>query len=125
MALVRLCLEPKISKCSLSWIRSVFSYVLKQVSYVTFSEKKLDYLCNWKSEINNVCNMVEGHCLQAMKTVPHYANSCFDWLISGQQSDNPLREATSILSGKYKRFTFVRPVPKWVDKILHKHYKIE
>ena len=31
--------------------------------------KKLDYLCNCKSEISNVCNAVEGHCLQAMKIV--------------------------------------------------------
>ena len=61
------------------------------------------------SEISNVCNMVEGLRLQAMKIVNYYANSCFDWLISGQHSDNPLREATFILSGKYKRFTFVHP----------------
>ena len=51
-----------------------------------------------------------GHCLQAMKIVHHYANSCFDWLIFGQQSVNPSREAISILSGKHKRFTFVHPV---------------
>ena len=54
--------------------------------------------------------MVEGHCLQALKIVHYYANGSFDWLIFGQQSDNPLREAISILSGKYKRFTFVHPV---------------
>ena len=53
--------------------------------------------------------MVEGLRLQVMKIVHYYASSCFSWLISGQQSDNPLREATSILSGKYKRFTFVYP----------------
>ena len=53
--------------------------------------------------------MVKGLRLQAMKIVRYYANSCFDWLISGQQSDSLLREATSILSGKYKRFTFVHP----------------
>ena len=53
--------------------------------------------------------MVEGLHLHAMKIVHYYANSCFDWPISGQQSDNPLREATYILSGKYKRFTFVHP----------------
>ena len=82
----------------------------EQVSVVTLSEKKLDYLCNCKSEISNVCNVVEGHCLQTMKIVHYYANGCFDWLISGQQSDNPLREAISILSGKYKRFTFVHLV---------------
>ena len=40
----------------------------------------------------------------------HHANGHFAWLISGQQSVNPLREAISILSGKYKRFTFVNPV---------------
>ena len=51
--------------------------------------------------------MVEGLRLQAMKIMHYYANSCFDRLISGQQIDNPLREATSILSGKYKRFTIV------------------
>ena len=36
----------------------------------------------------------------------------FDWLISGQQGVDPWREAISILSGKYKRFTFVHPVQK-------------
>ena len=54
--------------------------------------------------------MVESHCHQAMKIVHCYASGCFDWLISGQQSDNLLREAISILSGKYERFTFVHPV---------------
>ena len=72
----------------------------------------MDYLCfsNYKSEIRNVCNAVEGHCLQAMKTLHHHANGCLDWLISGQYSVNLLREVSSILSGKYKRFTFVHPV---------------
>ena len=45
-----------------------------------------------------------------MKIVYHYANSCFDWWISEHQSVNPWREAISILSSKYKRFTFVHPV---------------
>ena len=53
---------------------------------------------------------MEGHCLQAMKIVHHNANGCVDWLISGHQSVNPSSEAISILSGKYKRFTFVHPV---------------
>ena len=53
--------------------------------------------------------MVKGLRLQAVIIVRYYAKSCFDWLISRQASDNPLREATSILSGKYKRFTFVDP----------------
>ena len=43
--------------------------------------------------------------------VHHYANSCFDWLISGKQSVNPWGEAISTLSGKYKRLTFVHSVP--------------
>ena len=73
--------------------------------------KILDYLCNCKSEISNVCNAVEGHCVQATKIVRHYANGRLDWLISGHQSVNPWREAISILSGKYKRLTFVHPVP--------------
>ena len=72
--------------------------------------KKLDYLCNCKSEISNVCKALEGHCLQAMKIVHHHANGHFDWLISGHQSVNPSREAISVLSGKYKRSTFVYPV---------------
>ena len=74
--------------------------------------KKLDYLGNCKSDTSNVCNVVEGHYLQAMNIVHHYANGCFDWLISGQQSINLWREAISILSGKYKRFAFVHPVRK-------------
>ena len=53
------------------------------------------------SEINIVCNTVEGHCVQALKFVHHHANGCFDWLISGHQSVNPSKEAISILSGKY------------------------
>ena len=76
--------------------------MLEEVSDVTLSEKKLDYLCNYESEISNFCNAVERHCLQAMKIVHHHANGRFDWLIS--------REAISILSGEYKRFTFVHPV---------------
>ena len=65
-----------------------------------------------ESEIGNVCNPVEDHCLGAMKIVHHHANGRFDWLISGHQSiNNPSREVISILSsGKYKRFTFVHPV---------------
>ena len=45
-----------------------------------------------------------------MKIMHHYVDSCFEWLISGDQSVNPLMEATSILSGKYKRFAFVHPM---------------
>ena len=67
----------------------------------------MDYLCDCKC---NVCNVVESHCLQAMKIVHHYANGCFDWLIYGQQSVNPWRIVISTLSGKYKRFTLVHAV---------------
>ena len=62
------------------------------------------------SEISNVCNAVESQCLQAMKIVRHHANGRFHWLISGHQSVNPSREAISVLSGRYKRFTFVHHV---------------
>ena len=72
--------------------------------------EKLDYLCNFKSDLSTFCNEAEGHCLFAMKIVHHYANSCFDWLISGHQGVNPSREAISILSSKHKRFTFVHTV---------------
>ena len=85
-----------------------------RLGYYTFREKK-DYLYNFKSEVSNVCDVVEGHFLQAIKIVHHHANGCFDWLVSGQQSVNPSREAISILSGKYKSFTFVHPVTR--DKI--------
>ena len=47
-----------------------------------------------------------------MKIVYHHAYGGFDWLISEQQSVNPSREAISVLSGKYRRFTFVHPVQK-------------
>ena len=87
-----------------------FSYVLEQVSDVRLSEKKLDYLSNSKSEIRNVCNAVEGHCLQAMKIVHYHANGRFDLLISEHQSVNPSLEAISILPEKYKGFTFVHNV---------------
>ena len=40
----------------------------------------------------------------------HHANGRFDWLIFEHQSVNSPREAISILSGKYKRFTFVHPM---------------
>ena len=72
--------------------------------------KKLDYLCNCKSEIGNVYNAVEFHCLEALKIVHHHANGRCDWLVSERQSVDPSREAISILFGKYKRFTFVHPV---------------
>ena len=99
-----------ISKCSLSRICPVFSCVSEQVSNLTLSEKKLDYFGNCKPEISDICNVVEVHCLQVLKIMQHYANSCFDWLISGHQSVNHSREAISILSGKYKGFTFVHSV---------------
>ena len=54
---------------------------------------------------------MEGHhCLQAMKIVHRHANGRFGWLISEHQGVNPSREAISILSGKYKKFTFVHLV---------------
>ena len=74
---------------------------------------QLDYFCNCKSEISNVCRAVEGHCLQAMKVVHHHVNGCFGWLTSGHQSVNRSREAIYILSGKYKRFTFLLPVSQF------------
>ena len=40
--------------------------------------KKLDYLCDHKSEIRNACNEMEGHCLQAMKIMHHHVNGSFD-----------------------------------------------
>ena len=58
--------------------------------------------------------MVEGNCLQAMKIVHHQimkiVADCFDWLISGQRSVYPLREAISILFEKYKKIHLCNPV---------------
>ena len=62
----------------------------------------MDYLCNCKSEISNVCNAMECHCQEAMKIVHYHANDRFDWLIFEHQSVNPSREAISVLSGKYE-----------------------
>ena len=53
---------------------------------------------------------------QAIKNVDHHANGRFNWLMSERQSVNPSREAISILSGKYKTFTFVHPVKVYNDK---------
>ena len=57
--------------------------------------------------------MEEGHSFQTMKIMRHHANGHFDWFLFGHQSVNPSREAISILSGKYKRFMFVHPVPSY------------
>ena len=72
--------------------------------------KKLDYLCNDKSEISNVCNPVEGHCLQSMKIVSYHANGHFDWSISEHQSVNPSGEAISMLSRNYYQ---IQVCPSW------------
>ena len=45
--------------------------------------KKLDYLCNCKTEISYVCSVVKGHCFQAMKIVHYHANGWFDWVNFG------------------------------------------
>ena len=55
----------------------VFSYVLQQVSDVTFRRK------NWiifvtRIQISNVCNTVESHCRLAIIIVHHHANGRFD-----------------------------------------------
>ena len=83
---------------------------LEEVEDVTLTEKNWIISCNCKSEIINVCNPVEDHCLRAMQIVHHYANGCFDCLISAYQGVNPSREAISSQSGKYKRVTFVHAV---------------
>ena len=96
--------------------QAVFSSVLEQISDITLREKKLDYLCTCKSEIGNVSNTVEDHCLQAIKIVHHHTNGRFDWLISGHQSVNLSREVISMLSGKYKTFMFaVQPPNHWAS----------
>ena len=59
-----------------------YSAIFWNRSQMFIEWKKMDYLCNSKSEIGNVCNAVEGHCLEAMKIVHHHANGRFDWLIS-------------------------------------------
>ena len=83
-----------------------FSAVSEQLTDVTLSEK---------TGLSLLLQVRNKQCLQrggSSLFLGHYANDCFDWLISGQQSINSSREATSILSGKCKRFTFVLPVSK-------------
>ena len=50
---------------------AVFSYVFWKRLRCYIVWKKLDYLCNCESKISNVCNLVEGNCLQAMEIVYH------------------------------------------------------
>ena len=88
----------------------MFSYVFEHVSAVTLSEIKWDYLFKCKSGMSKVCNSVEVNCLEAIQIVHHLANGRFDWLIFWHHSVDVSREAISMLSGKYKRFTFVYPV---------------
>ena len=95
MAKIKLCLEPKISKTLQSCIFPVFSNVFKQVSDIKLREQNMDYLYNCTSEISNVCNAVDGHCLQVQKIVDHHANDRFDWLRFRHQSISPSKEAYS------------------------------
>ena len=109
MALIKLCLEPKILKCSLSWIFPVFSYVLEQVSDVTLSEK--DLIISVRQVRNKQCLQHSGMSLSSS----HENHALpFQWsfygLISEHQRVNRMRESIFILSGKYKRFMFVHPV---------------
>ena len=57
----------------------------------------MDYLYNCKSEISDVYNSVEGHCLQVNSIVDHHGNGFFDWLISWHHSIYPSKEAYSAL----------------------------
>ena len=66
-------------------------------SALLYPVKKMDYFCNRKPEIRNVCVAVKGHCLQDMKIVHHHVNGCFDSLISGLQSVNPSRAEKQFL----------------------------
>ena len=88
----------------------LFLAMFQSRSQILHCMKKLDYPCNCKSEAGYVCKPVEYHCLRAMKIVHHHANGRFDRLIFGHQSVNPSREVISILSDKYKRFTFAHTV---------------
>ena len=72
----------------------------------------LEELTLWCSKINqSKWPLIEIASLQRlMKIVHQHANGSFDWLIFEHRSVNPSKEAVSILSGKYKRFTFVHPM---------------
>ena len=54
----------------------------------------------------------------------HYANGRFDWLSSEHRSVNPSREAISILSEKYVRFTFIYPANRSAIQILSGDFPI-
>ena len=62
--------------------------------------------------------MVKDYFVKAIKTVHHHDNGSFAWSISGPQSINHLREAISVMSGKYKRFMFVHAVFCIIAEIL-------
>ena len=74
-----------------------------------------------KSEISNVCNAVEGHCFDAMKIMHYYANSCFDWLISGHQSVNPssFEFLYCLANTKDLRLSILWTQPKFPIKSVH------
>ena len=80
-----------------------FLLMIYNMSQTLHCVRKLDYFCNCKSEISDVCNAVEGPLSSVIKIVRHHAHSRFDWLISGHQNVKLSREAISVLSGKYKK----------------------
>ena len=80
-----------------------------QVSDVTLTERN-GLSLHQQVKSRHVCNIVESYCLHSMGIVYHHADGRFKWLIPWHQSVNPSREATSILSGKYKRFMLAHPV---------------
>ena len=98
-----------------SWICPVFSIFWNRSQMLPCVKNIGLSLYNCKSKIRDVCNAVEGHCLQAMTIVRHHANGCFDWLISRQQSVNPSREAISILSDLHLSIL-------WSDYVNHWYY---
>ena len=63
---------------------------------------KMEYLVNCKPESSKVCSSLADLCFPAVKLVHIHGNHYFDWLISVQQSDSPVRLENSIPSGKYK-----------------------
>ena len=68
---VKLCLESKVSNCSLHWIFSVFSNVLEQVSNVTLREKNWIIFETASQEKTMSATWLEVCCRQAMKFVRH------------------------------------------------------
>ena len=89
----------------------VLADTLRKVSYHCNCENS-DGIDEGLSEIRKVQRGVRDHCHQYETVVQRYGSLYSDWLISVDQSTDPIRGAASMLSSKYEKFTVVFPKSK-------------